>query len=60
MDAIKTTEYARALYRAHGDAAEAEAAKRARDCQTSGKTDEAQNWQAIRRTIHELRGPNQG
>ncbi|XDA97092.1 hypothetical protein AB1M95_13305 [Sulfitobacter sp. LCG007] len=60
MDTLKTAEYARALYRAHGPAAEAEAARRARDCQASGRTEEAADWDAIRKSIHGHRGPHQG
>jgi hypothetical protein len=59
MDAIKTAEYARALYQAHGDAAEAEAARKARNCVDAGRTKEAEDWTAVRRTIRQLRGANQ-
>jgi len=60
MDAVQTAQYARALYHAHGDKAEAEAAQKARECETAGKTAEAEQWQAVRRAIREFRGPNQG
>ncbi|TDK49620.1 hypothetical protein [Antarcticimicrobium luteum] len=59
MDAIQTAQYARALYGAHGDKAEAEAAKKARDCELAAKPDEARQWQAVRAAIRALRGPNQ-
>ncbi|WP_422033102.1 hypothetical protein [Roseovarius sp.] len=60
MDAIQTTEYARALFSARGNKAMAEAAQRMRDCEEAGKTDEAEDWKRIRLAISELRGPNQG
>lgn len=59
MDALKTAEYARALYTAHGDRAEAEAAQKMRECEAAGNTQEAQDWQAVRSAIRQLRGPNQ-
>lgn len=60
MDAIQTAEYARALYSAHGDRAEAEAAQKARACEAANNPGEAEQWQAVRRAIRQLRGPNQG
>lgn len=60
MEAIKTAEYARALYSAHGDQAEAEAARRARECVAAGRPEEADDWTAIRRAISGIRGPRQG
>ncbi|MGR3759925.1 hypothetical protein ACUXV3_07290 [Roseobacteraceae bacterium NS-SX3] len=60
MDAIKAAEYARALYSAHGDRAEAEAAQKMRACEEAGKASEAGDWEAVRRAIRALRGPNQG
>ena len=60
MEAIKVAEYAQALYAAHGDRAEAEAAHRANAALDAQKMDEAQNWQAVRASIRRLRGPNQG
>ncbi|MEY8828179.1 hypothetical protein AB9K34_07150 [Sedimentitalea sp. XS_ASV28] len=59
MQATKTAQYARALYQAHGDAAEAEAARKARECDDAGKPREAQDWTAVRRSIRQLRGANQ-
>lgn len=59
MEAIKTAEYARALYQAHGDAAEAEAARKARECGDKGRRREAEDWSAVRRSIRQLRGANQ-
>lgn len=60
MDALKTAEYARALYSVHGDRAEAEAAQKVRECEAAGNKREAQDWQAVRATIRQIRGPNQG
>ncbi|MEX0319163.1 MULTISPECIES: hypothetical protein [unclassified Ruegeria] len=59
MDAIRTAEYARALYSAHGDKAEAEAAQKMREYDAAGNKEEAQNWEAVRRAIRQIRGPNQ-
>ncbi len=60
MDAIKTAEYARALYTAHGDRAEAEAAQKMRECEEAGNPHEARDWEAVRQAIRQIRGPNQG
>lgn len=60
MDAIKASEYARALYSAHGDRAEAEAAQKMRQCEEAGKPDEAADWKAVRQAVRAMRGPNQG
>ena len=60
MDAVQTAQHARALYGAHGNKAEAEAARKARECEMANKHGEAEHWQAVRRAIRELRGPNQG
>ncbi|MHA6345721.1 hypothetical protein [Roseivivax sp. CAU 1761] len=59
MDAMQVSEYAHALYRAHGPRAEAEAAQKARECEERGKTHDAQNWREIRARIHQMRGPRQ-
>ncbi|AFO92096.1 hypothetical protein D1822_11795 [Phaeobacter inhibens] len=59
MDTIRTAEYARALYSAHGDKAEAEVAQKMRRCQKAGKTAEAEDWKSVRQMILSLRGPNQ-
>ncbi|GGH20205.1 hypothetical protein SAMN05444007_101354 [Cribrihabitans marinus] len=60
MDPIKTVEYARALYTAHGGKAEAEVAEKVRHCEAAGRKAEAEDWQAVRRAIAGLRGPHQG
>ena len=59
MDALKVSEYARALYSAHGDRAEAEASKKVKECEAADRGDEAADWNAIRQAIRALRGPNQ-
>lgn len=59
MEQSKVTEYARALYEAHGDKAEAEAAQRASKAETAGDSDEAAVWRAVRTAIHEIRGPHE-
>ncbi len=50
-------QYAHALYDAHGDQAEAEAAKRVVEAESAGNADEAEKWRKIRGHIKELRGP---
>ncbi|ETX16065.1 hypothetical protein OCH239_07840 [Roseivivax halodurans JCM 10272] len=59
MDAIQISHYAGALYRAHGDKAEVEAARRARECEERGRLSEAQDWRSIRAAIHSRRPPRQ-
>lgn len=59
MDIIKATEIAQALYSAHGDKAEWEAAQRENQFKEEGNEDEAENWRSIRGHIRRLRGPNQ-
>lgn len=59
MDAMNAARYAHALYDAHGDRAEAEAALRERDCAARGQPQEASDWQDVRRAIRALRGPNE-
>lgn len=58
MEATKVSEYARALYSAHGDKAEAEVARKARESETAGKMEEAETWRAIRRAVSRMRGPH--
>ncbi|WP_127560335.1 hypothetical protein [Nioella ostreopsis] len=50
-------QYAHALYNAHGDKAEAEAAQKALAEENAGNAEEAQKWRSIRGHIKELRGP---
>lgn len=50
-------QYAHALYEAHGDKAEAEAARKASDEEAAGNEAAAEKWLKIRRHIKELRGP---
>lgn len=57
LDAVKVSEYAQALYRAHGDKAEAEAAQRCRDSREKGDTEGAETWRRIRAAIAQMRGP---
>ncbi len=59
MEISKTTEFAHALYSAHGDKAEAEAARKAREFEDSGNAVEADKWRAIRRAISQIRGPHE-
>ncbi|MBT8460195.1 MAG: hypothetical protein KJN60_11040 [Boseongicola sp.] len=59
MEMSKATEYARALYEAHGEKAEAEAAQRAKKHEDAGEADEAADWRAVRAAIRELRGAHE-
>ncbi|MBF9036625.1 hypothetical protein HKCCE2091_20510 [Rhodobacterales bacterium HKCCE2091] len=56
MDMSDIARHARALYDAHGDSAEAEAAKQAQRAKSFGDTATATEWQRIRSAIRELRG----
>ncbi len=59
MDAIQTTQYARALMQARGSKAIADAAQRMRENEAKGNTAEAENWRRIRLALAEMRGPHQ-
>ncbi len=56
----KVADYARALYDAHGDKAEAEAAQKMAAAEEAGKEDEVAQWRAVREAVRALRGANQG
>ena len=56
---MATVQHARALYRAHGDKAEAHAAQNASAARKAGRSEEAEDWQKIRATIRQLRGAHQ-
>ena len=60
MEISKVTEYARALYDSHGDKAEAEAAKKAKEYEEAGEEGDAADWHAIRAAIRAFKGANQG
>ena len=60
MRTSEITEYARALYAAHGDKAEAEAAQKARNYDAARDVANAKTWRAIRRAIKEYRGARVG
>ncbi|MBK5934919.1 hypothetical protein C8N32_103164 [Rhodovulum imhoffii] len=60
MEMAKITEYARALYDAHGDKAEAEAARKARQFEDSGDTAQSEQWRGIQAAIKMMRAPSQG
>lgn len=60
MDASKITDYARALYDAHGDKAEAEAAQKMKTAEAAGKAEEVEQWRSVREAVRALRGANQG
>lgn len=56
MEITKISEYARALYEAHGNKAEAEAAQKAKESEQAGDADKAETWRQIRRAISQMRG----
>ncbi|MCA0919703.1 hypothetical protein [Pseudooceanicola nanhaiensis] len=55
MQQMNIAQQASALLRAHGPAAEAEAAARIRACEAESREDEAEDWRKIQRVIRELR-----
>jgi hypothetical protein len=59
MDAMQTTQYARALMQARGPKSIAEAAQRMRENEAKGNKTEAENWRRIRLALAEMRGPHQ-
>lgn len=59
MDMMKVSEYAHALYSAHGDKAELEAAQHQKEHEAAGREDEAQIWLSVRSAIRQLKGANQ-
>lgn len=59
MEIAKINEHARALYDAHGDKAEAEAALKAKQYEDAGDSSEAETWRAVRRAISEIRGAHE-
>jgi hypothetical protein len=60
MEAMKIVEIAQALFRAHGDKAELDAAQKERHYKNAGQDDEAAHWRAIRGSIRQMRGAIQG
>jgi hypothetical protein len=59
MEISNVAEYARALFEAHGDKAEAEAAQKAKKHEDAGEAQEAANWREIRAAIREIRGAHE-
>lgn len=57
MQTVEIQEQARRLFEAHGTKALAEAAQKARDFETKGERDKAQDWRKIEAALKELRGP---
>lgn len=55
MEVTKIVERAQVLYASHGNAAEAEAAAKAKRFDEAGDGDAAATWRAIREAISELR-----
>ena len=59
MQPTAISQHARALYRTHGDKAEAEAAQRERIAAQEGKQTIAADWRKIRAQVRQMRGANQ-
>lgn len=59
MQAAKIAAYARELFDAHGDKAEAEAAQRAQAAETAGDKDTAASWRMVQKAISEMRGAHE-
>jgi hypothetical protein len=59
MEMAKVTEYARALYDAHGDKAEVEAARKAKQLEDAGDSAQAETWRAVQKAIGEMRGAHE-
>ncbi|MBF9031373.1 hypothetical protein HKCCE3408_13305 [Rhodobacterales bacterium HKCCE3408] len=59
MEMSKIAEHARALYNAHGDKAEAEAARQAKERKEAGDSEQAEVWTSVRKAIREIRGARQ-
>lgn len=59
MQTSTVSQYAHALYAAHGDRAELEAAQKAKAANDNGAREEAERWNNIRLHIKELRGARQ-
>ena len=59
MDTSQVMEYARSLFAAHGDKAEAEAAQKAKAAEEAGNAEDAKSWNAVRAAIRQMRGPNE-
>ena len=58
METSDIVKYAQALYRAHGDRAEYEAAQKVTAATEAGDEDEAETWRRVRQEIRQLRGAN--
>ena len=58
MNETEITEFAKSLLDAHGEAAEAEAAKKAREAEEKGDAQLAEDWQRVRAAISSMRGPH--
>jgi len=58
MNEAQITEFAKSLLDAHGDAAEAEAARKALEAGEKGKAQEAEDWRRVRAAISSMRGPH--
>lgn len=60
MQSLEVNNFARKLLRAHGDAAELEAAQKAAECERNGDDEQAATWRRVQAAIKVMRGPRQG
>jgi hypothetical protein len=58
MREIEVQDYARQLLEAHGPAAVAEAAQKARACEEKGEAEEAETWRHVEAALKLMRGPH--
>jgi hypothetical protein len=58
MQEIQIHDYARQLLEAHGDKAVAEAARKAREFEQQGESEQAETWRHIEAALKLMRGPH--
>jgi len=58
MDEINIRDYARQLLDAHGEKAVVEAARKARDCEQQGESEQAETWRRVEAALKLMRGPH--
>jgi hypothetical protein len=59
MSEVQVHTIARQMLEKHGYAAIAQAAQRARDCESKGEAEEANEWRHIEDAMKIIRGPHQ-
>ncbi len=56
MQEMEIQDYARQLFKAHGDKAIAEAAQKARSFEDKGNVEEAKTWRRVEAVLKEMNG----